>query len=319
MIQLTQSPFARTSSPVKQHIYQLKPKLFYRAQGTITTVIPDESPYGLNATLNVNSKNNLNNMSSLFLERLTDSYLILPTDNVLSNIHSTGFTIMFWFNSKDISSRDNQYCLFSLSSAILSNYPQNTVDVIKDTSSNSIFCRLSNSVYGDVSVASINNLTDNTDYHLALTLNPVTNKFTVYLNGIVKVDNTIVSPITNTNRPHCYIGKSCDDSIKNSTSTFKDIVLFDFDIGSANVATTYLLSAHTEKIYGVAKDSTYPYFPASVVLIRELPDGKTYKVIPDSSAYWEFYGTKDKVYEIVAYGPEGSMYKPEVIGPIELN
>ena len=319
MIQLIQSPFARTTSPIKQHLYQLNPKLFYRAQGQLSTNILDESSSHLNATLIIPTKNNLNNQTELFLDKILDSYLSIPTNNLLTNIHQTGFTIMFWFNSKDISSRDYQYCLFSLSEALLPNYPQKTIDIIKDTTSDSLFCRLSNSVYGDVSLASINNLSDNIDYHLAITLNPTTNKFTVYLNGVMQVDNTITTSISNANRSYCYVGKSHDNTIKNSTSLFKDVVLFDYDIGSANIIATYNLSSYTEKLYGVAKDSTYPYFPASVVLIRELPDGKTWKIIPDSSAYWEFYGCKDMVYEIVAYGPEGSMYKPEVVGPIEIN
>jgi len=318
MIQLTQSPFARNCSPVKQQVLVNKPVVFYRLQGDLSTNIMDEGFNGHDATLTTIPKSNANTQfGGLFLEKSINSYLTIPTNNLLNNINSTGITIMFWFNSKDISSRDYQYCLFSLTSD--SNGIQNSIDIIKDTNYNTIFCRLTNLIYGDLSITSIVNLLDNTWYHIALTLNPTTNKFSVYLNGILIEDNTInIAQIAALNRPYCHIGKSLDATIANSTSLFKDVVMFDFDVGLSCVNTIYTLSAYNEMLSGIAKDSTHPYSPASVVLIRELPDGKTHKIVPDSSAYWEFYGTKDKVYDIVAYGPEGSMYKPEVVGPIEI-
>jgi hypothetical protein len=298
MIITSNSPFAKDVSPLKTYALTLTPIFFIRCQGSII----DESGNNRTVALNTDPKNNPYNHTNIQLKQAYNQSLNLTTTGLFDNLDS-GFSLSFWFNSLDLNSRDVEYSIFSLSKSDASS----SIRLSKSINSNKLKLTISESANGDIGLLeTTTNLVNNTWYHIGLVYDKNNNVIKLYVNGVLDSQLIISSYLSNSNRSVCSINA-------NANSSYKDIALFNSVLSLTNVQTIYDLSANIHKLYGTAFSDTVPSYPASCVLVRAIPDGDTVKVsVNQSSGYWEYYASKDYVYDITAYSTDGQIYKPQI-------
>jgi hypothetical protein len=298
MIITSNSPFAKDISPAKAYINSLTSIFFIRCQGSII----DESGNNRTVALNSDPKNNPYNHTNISLKQAYNQSLSLTTTGLLNNLDN-GFSISFWFNSLDLDSRDIEYSIFSLSKAD----DTSSIKLTKSINSNKLQLTISEMTNGDIGILeTVSTLTNNTSYHIAFSYDKTNNLLKIYVNGVLDSQLTLSSYLSDSNRSVCSING-------NANNSYKDIALFNSVLTLPNIQTIYDLTASIHKLYGYALSDTAPAYYATCVLVRMAPDGDTVKVsVNQTSGYWEYYASKDYIYDVTAYSTDGQIYKPQI-------